>query len=828
MALKTGLLTQWDSQERDDIARQLAELMETPASGRTDMLTRQSPARRAALERLLELAEDETAETRLRKTIDRFMGSLVRNAPGAPIVPRWLLLERVGEGGMAEVFRAERSDGVVEQEAAIKLLWPGMMSAGLSAKFEQERQILAGLTHPNIARLLDGGVADDGRPWLATELVNGDALDDHCANRALDLDSRLALFADVCAAVAHAHRKLVVHRDIKPNNTLVDAEGRVKLLDFGIAKMLQTGSAPTDTQTGARLMTPEYSSPEMLEGSSIDTRSDIFQLGVMLYQLVWGKHPFVADGMSVTQRQRAIVEAESPPPTKSATHESGVAGRIPGELYAIVCKAAARKPDDRYQTVEALADDLRRLGNGLPVSAKSPTTMYRLRKFLGRHAVASSVTAVFCVSLIGYAVLASVQSQRLAQSSAVNQAVGQFMASFVDPEAGNDLAPGVSRTAAVLKAEVQRVQRELRNQPVVQSRVMNLLAAAFLVDEALDGTTDVVRHAVAKAYQMHSVEEHLSAVVDMAYVANFSGAHDEAEALLDGVIGIAGDDPTLEATTRRAAIMLADVRHSLGRYGSALHVLRGLRSLPSAAPRFYQVLGMVLKDAGQYAEAGIAFAEAERAVIETLGKDSPKYAMLMEHYGQWDLATGDYSMAEERFAKARAIRERLAGPDGHIWTDHWLANLRALQARLDESEALLRKTVRAYELRYSKRSQLLAYAQSDLGWALTASGDYDAAIDTFLKAERGLRRSPTDVHARLVEPLLGRAVVLMITGRSSQALPLVKEAYRLKRERLPSDHSDVTNVCWLLRRLNETCEPARDLAPGIEGDRLKLVTSISP
>jgi tetratricopeptide (TPR) repeat protein/tRNA A-37 threonylcarbamoyl transferase component Bud32 len=313
------------------------------------------------------------------------------------------IAREIGRGGMARVFLAERADGQFAQQVAIKLLRPGHDSDIDQGRFRAERQILASLHHPNIARLLDGGVTDEGQPYLVIEYVEGEPIDGYCDSHALAVAERLKLFVAVAQATQYAHRSLVVHRDLKPSNILVTSDGVVKLLDFGIAKLLEPGAAvaPPATRTGQRWMTPEYASPEQIRGAPVTTLTDVYQLGAVLYELLSGRRPFDAGGRSLHELEEAVLRVDPPPP--SAAWPAGDSRRkaLRGDLDAIVLKALRKEPERRYPSAAAMVDDIQRFEAGRPVLARPDTTGYRIRKFIGRNRTAVAAGALALVALLG-------------------------------------------------------------------------------------------------------------------------------------------------------------------------------------------------------------------------------------------------------------------------------------------------------------------------------------------------------------------------------------------------------------------------------------------
>ena len=326
-------------------------------------------------------------------------------APGlsGSLLGAWRLLRPIGEGGMGVVWLAERADQAFERQAAVKIIRPGFDSVAVHQRFLLERQTLGALEHPHIARLLDAGSTADGRPYFVMEFVDGVPIDDWCRDHALGLAGRVALFLQVCDAVQYAHGRLVVHRDIKPGNILVDREGQVRLLDFGIAKLLPEGDALADaglTSASERLLTPQYAAPEQLMGEPVGTTTDVYALGMLLYSLLADVLPYSLAGTGPAQMQRLVCD-EMPPRPSSRSRDARRARALRGDLDLITLMALRKEPGRRYQTVEQFAADLRRWRDGLPVLAQPDTAGYRLRKFAGRNRLALAAAALVFLSLVG-------------------------------------------------------------------------------------------------------------------------------------------------------------------------------------------------------------------------------------------------------------------------------------------------------------------------------------------------------------------------------------------------------------------------------------------
>ena len=312
-------------------------------------------------------------------------------------IGNYRLLDQIGAGGMGSVFLAERADGTFEGRMALKLIKRGINSQAALERFLNERRILASLKHPNIARLHDAGTSDDEIPYFVMEYVDGLPITDYAVKNGLDVRQRLELFRQVCSAVTYAHRNLVIHRDLKPSNILVAPDGTPKLLDFGIAKLLNTGSAAAVAVTQQFALTPEYTSPEHLRGDKLTTATDIYSLGVILFELLIGCRPYETSGLSFGEIVRMVGECEIPKPSVAAAGQSGQKFR--GDIDNIVLKALRKEPEKRYGSVDEFSDDIRRYLDNLPVSASRDTWRYRVHKFVSRNRYRVTAAALLGISL---------------------------------------------------------------------------------------------------------------------------------------------------------------------------------------------------------------------------------------------------------------------------------------------------------------------------------------------------------------------------------------------------------------------------------------------
>src|SRR5213080_1312128 len=339
--------------------------------------------------------------------------------PVGQLIGAYRTVREIGRGGMGAVYLAERADEQYRKQVAIKLIKRGMDTDSVLRHFRNERQILAGFDHPNIARLFDGGTTDDGLPYFVMEYVEGLPINEYCAAHKISLVERLKLFREVCRAVSYAHRHTVIHRDIKMSNILVTSEGTPKLLDFGIAKILQPGGGPEAlmTMTGVRPMTPEYASPEQVRGEPVTTASDVYSLGIILYELLVGRSPYRFTSRSPLDIAREITDTEPPRPStvvSNKNQQSEISNQklLRGDLDNIALMALRKEPQRRYQSVEQFADDIRRYLEARPVLARKDTLMYRAGKFIRRNKVTTVAAVLVFVSLVAGLIATAWQGHR--------------------------------------------------------------------------------------------------------------------------------------------------------------------------------------------------------------------------------------------------------------------------------------------------------------------------------------------------------------------------------------------------------------------------------
>lgn len=483
-----------DSNQWDDIQRVYFAALDRPESDRAAFVNAECAGNLAMAHDVLSLL-DEVGDERALSIEGSLLvetGSVEGADRSGESIDGYRLVERIGYGGMGEVYRAERTDGEFEQAVALKLLRRERQSTDSEQRFRTERHILARLDHPSIVPILDGGVDRQGQPWFIMPLVEGTSITHYCDRQSLDLRGRIGLFLRVCDAVQYAHRNLVVHRDLKPSNILVTGEGLPRLLDFGIAKLLDQSATThpvVETRTGQWVMTPDYAAPEQVLEQHPTTAVDVYALGILLYELLSGKNPQSSDGHSRTEQLRAVVEVEPPLPSRVAV-DPRRRGEIRGDLDTIVSMAIRKEPERRYATVADLAEDLQRWLDLLPVRARPDTLRYRTSRFVRRNRTAVVISATLLAGLVALAALAGYQANLASDQARVakeerdqaelerdraRHVVALLADLFRSTDPTNFPGGDTLRVGDFIDRSAEAVLAGLGEQPLIQAEMMHVL-----------------------------------------------------------------------------------------------------------------------------------------------------------------------------------------------------------------------------------------------------------------------------------------------------------------------------------------------------------------
>lgn len=670
----------------------------------------------------------------------------------------WRLVRELGRGGMGAVYLGERDDGEYRQQVAVKLILPGWDGAELLQRFRDERQILAGLSHPNIARLLDGGVSADGKPYLVLEYVPGRAIDRYCDDAGLGIPARLRLFTVVCEAVMHAHRALIVHRDLKPSNILVTTEGEVKLLDFGIAKLLPAAGLRM-TQSRQRVFTTEFAAPEQVRGEATTTGVDVYALGLLLFYLLTGRAPYGRTARSPAAYEHAILTEEPGRPSRlvedAAARQRGLerralAASLRGDLDAIVLKALRKDPQQRYGSVEALIEDVRRHLARQPVRARHGNWRYAAVRMIQRHALASALALVALLSLttgLAVALWQAEQAQaarvRAEQQAARADAVARFMTrvfTLADPAQASDS----DRSARAL---LDQGYRELGDaaelEPQTRSALLRALGQAYGGLGELDAAQQALEAAVASATALGDRRAQVESRVALARVLGDSRHYEQALATLETAgrqlaTLEAGPDQTDLARLRTLLDGgMAQQLHNMRRVGEALPFIARAFATQQAAfgetsaqvSELLPLYAMVLSGNQRRSEALQIVERSAAAARAQADLPAARRKGFLEALAFAYLDNERYSDAERAFRAVLAIDEQLHGV-GQLQTTYALNNVAVTlvrQKRFAEAGVLLEQVVTIRQRLLGPDDVRIARALIGAGHARRYAGELPAA-----------------------------------------------------------------------------------------------------
>ncbi|MFQ5462295.1 MAG: tetratricopeptide repeat protein [Phycisphaerae bacterium] len=722
-------------------------------------------------------------------------------------VGRYRLVRMVGSGGMGAVYAAVRSDGEFDREVAVKVIKPGMATDDILRRFRQERQTLANLDHPNIAKLLDGGAAANGSPYLVMEFIDGTPIHRYCDERHISIEQRLKMFLDACSAVQHAHRHLIVHRDLKPGNILVTRDGVCKLVDFGISTILsgeQGQNHATVTDASQRIMTPQYASPEQIQGQRITTCSDVYSLGVILYELLTGHRPYQVSRRHRGAMEQVICEVDPDLPstvvrqTREIENGDGAAVRITpasvsslrgtqpeklyrrlkGDLDTIVLTAMQKNPDRRYTSVEQFADDINRYLAGLPIRARRDTVSYRIGKFVQRHKVGVAATVLLILSItagtIGtYVGLVRTQSA-LARAEAQTEKATverrkaervivflQHMLSAADPlQERKDVT-----VRELIDQTARRIDTDLASEPEIRAAVHHTLGITY-----------------ASLGSLPVAEEHLrSAVRIREEVFGLNDAHTASSYnALGGILHERGDNDEAQKYLQRAKKILT----GLGLEDQVASV--GVDSN----------LGKLYHDLGELQKAEGIFSRLLKVCVDGFGESHPNTLNAMNDLAAVysDLGRLDDS---ERFYRDLITRsEKELGPESP-WTLSYNNNLAVLLVRLgrfEEAEPICRTTLEISRRVLGETHPQTMIAMSNLASTLDNLGETEEAESLYQSVLARRMAVLGETHPETITVQSNLGLLYRGQGRYSDAEPLLAKALEHSIITLGEKHSQTLDA----------------------------------
>jgi serine/threonine protein kinase len=763
---------------------------------------------------------------------------------------------------MGEVYLAERADAEFQQQVAIKVVHGGAVGRGASSRFKIERQILAQLDHPNIAHLLDGGTLPDETAYIVMEYIDGTPIDIYCDALRLDVAARLKLFQTVCAAVHYAHQNLIVHRDLKPSNILVTRSGVPKLLDFGIAKLLDDRQAGHHTlavtHADVRIMTPDHASPEQVRGQVITTASDVYVLGVMLYKLLAGIGPYVISSTRLSDIERAICEKAPALPSQALGGDESAAARtaaeargvtpgrlrrtLQGDLDNIICMAMRKEPERRYSSAQQLAGDIQRYLDGRPVLARSDTLSYRSSKFIRRHWLPVAAGASVIALILAFAVTAYVQSLRLAaerdrvaeqreaaeRERARAEEVSNFLVNLFklsDPEVnrGNQIT-----ARELLDSSTKRLREALNDQPATKAALLSTVGAVYDSLGQYQAAVPILNESLALRPNVKD-KARVDTLLELGRALYLLGELDRAEAPLQEALRLAQSElGAASPESGRALWALGLVRTQQDRFVAAEDLYQRSLDILETAQAPATNVSQVLDDLATVYEReqrwDLATQTYERALSidrRILGSDHPRVASHLHNLAIVAQNMGDLKRAESLYRDAIAGEERAFGSQ-HPETAAARGNYGLLlerEGRLAEAEPLLRDALDVALKVWGAGNFNVGYARVSLAMALQDEGSLREAEDQFRQALAVYDKSLPADHQYRAAALMYLARLLVDRGKPEDALSSSEQALSIWMATAPKSSSATAQAhaihAYALAHLGRSREAADELSAAV-------------
>jgi serine/threonine-protein kinase len=801
---------------------------QVPPDGRLDFLRRTCGGELPLYHRAVEVLKARSSGGWWDDNLDSAESAADARAVVGTLIGPYRAVKRLGEGGMGEVVLAERAAEQFSHRVAIKLVRRGVTSRQVQGRLKLERQILATLDHPNIARLLDGGTTAQGVPYIVMEYIDGVPIDTYCDQHALTIEARIRLFQVVCSAVHYAHRNLIVHRDLKPSNILINADGIPKLLDFGIAKVLDErafGHTLAVTQADHRLLTPDHASPEQVRGELVTTASDVYVLGVLLYELLTGHKPFTATGNRLSEIEHAICE-QPPLPLDSqfqgskdpaaverirevSERRSVVPARLrrylSGDLSNIVLTALRKEPERRYGSVEQFSADLSRYLANMPIAARSDSFGYRSRKFLRRHAFGVTTGALAVLALIAFTTVTALQAQRIERERVKADQVASFLTELFersDPSQarGNDVT-----VREILDVGAARIEHEVQRQPETGASLLTTIGTVYTNLGEYDRAIAMLERAVAVRRELHG-ERNAEVVQSRERLG---------EALLEKR-RLADADVQLQQALRTSLELFgeqhnqsASILHSLGRlrqmqehFAESRNFFdRSLAYLDRHAERDFDELTITLNDyaillnyVGDVAAAQKVFERALQLNQARYGADHPETATAMHNLAVSLEQQGKLEQARPYFIEALATRRKVFGTDSAPYIAALGSYGRFLRRahELDQAERVLREAVTLRSSNSGAGHYMVGYSMVNLATVLLDQGKAAEAQRETLAALKIYDKTLPRSHMYVATALRTLGLSLIDQGKAEQAEAPLREALEIQQQRVGADSPQVT------------------------------------
>ncbi|MEQ8523328.1 serine/threonine-protein kinase [Gracilimonas sp.] len=718
----------------------------------------------------------------------------------------YIITEKIGEGGMGSVFRAERADEDFTHEVALKIIQKHRATDENIQRFKKEQQILANLKHPGIAQLYDGGVTDEGFPFIIMEYIDGEPITEYCQQQNCSIEQKIELFKKVLDAVQYAHENLTIHRDLKPDNILIDQQGNVKILDFGISKLLDDDDFSI-TKTGTQILTLRYASPEQIINGNITTASDFYSLGVILYKLLTGQEPFDLDDLTRYQVEQIIVEKEPELPSSVAGKDTRE--KLKGDLDAIIMKSIRKEPESRYRTASDFLNDLNNYNEGLPVSARDDSFRYRSGKFMRRHRQGITIAAGILIgisALIGFYTWRITQERNQAQLEAQKaEEVAGFLTDlfsqsnpyFEESESGLDQTLG-----SILRYGSDKIDDELINQPEIQAEMKSVIGDVYNSLGEFAKAETLLTDALELQKQISSGPDfaQAEAMRNLAFLYQEQGRFSEAESLLIESIGYfeqteegLENQPAISALNHLGNLMwfnkgdydtadsmltkALNLRYTIHGQENHAHVAKNLNDLAT-----------LFHAQGLYNQARPYYRQSVEMYQEVLG-DHPNTAIIMSNYSALLRESGQLEEAEKQQLASLAMHRNLTdensidvalgiGSLGHIKLE---------QEQYKKADSLLNIAFQKLTKLYGDQHPYVSRTRLNLGRIDLRTGNYDQAVEILNQVNEEYKQIYPPSHPRTSDPLFALGLAYLETGQLKKAEEMLKKAHEIRLSGYPSD-----------------------------------------
>ncbi len=705
------------------ILAHLSAYLEQPEGDRADWLQAHCGDNPRLMEAMLKMAAAAAA-----------CGDFLEYDPASPVISnrigkrigRYVLISELGRGGMGAVYRARRADGAFEQEVAIKLFLQDLVSATALQRFTAERQILASLEHPGIARLIDGGTTSEGTPYVVMELIDGESVTNYCDHHSLDLPARLKLFQGICQTLHVAHEKGIVHRDIKPANVLATRDGRTVLVDFGIAKILRADEFAAElpaTVPGLTALTPDYASPEQIRGQEIGVASDVYSLGILLYELLTGSRPYTTNSLSPGEIERSVCESIPPDPSSRvammrATPPAGLddkrrlRGKLRGDLDRIVMSALRKQPEQRYQSAAAFAADIGRYLSGLPVKARGASRIYRAGKFIARHRLAVAATAFAFAALIGGLIAVSLQAREAQrqrdlaiQEASRAQSAKEFLVELIgraDPYENS----GSATLIGAIKQSIAGIEARFKGQPQLEADMRYAIGFALQNLGEIEPAREQLETALALRKLHGSRLDIAETITALGVIDWWRSDFKEGEKHFRLALDLIDTDPSPRANALRvdALINFAGLLIDAGDFVRSESISRKALAaaedseIPAATmATLWGNLATAQQGNSKLDEAAASFDKALETQRQASGEMNPAYAVVLNNQAHLFIDQGKPEKAIGNLKRSLQIRRQTLGKN-HPQTATALFNLAHVQIKVGDFTAAERNGLEALQI----------------------------------------------------------------------------------------------------------------------------------